>query len=73
MKTTVVRHNWPQNDTQCVIKLFKISKQLHKDDPEFALMGLLLCYPCKVCKMHVPADNDVCYKGYEQEVEDVES
>lgn len=42
-------------------------------DPEFALMGLLLCYPCKVCKMHVPADSDVCYKGYEQEVEDVES
>jgi hypothetical protein len=35
-------------------------------DPEFALMGMPLCYPCKFCKGHVPADDafcDVCGKA----------
>jgi len=35
-------------------------------DPEFSLMGLPLCYPCKVCGAHVPADHTVCDKGHEQ-------
>ena len=29
-------------------------------DPEFAQMGLPLCYPCEVCKGHVSADDTVC-------------
>jgi hypothetical protein len=29
-------------------------------DPEFALMGLPLCYPCNFCGGHVPADDTVC-------------
>lgn len=34
-------------------------------DPDFARMGLPLCYPCSVCKEtgrqgHVPADDTVC-------------
>jgi hypothetical protein len=29
-------------------------------DPEFAKMGLPLCYPCAVCGGHVPADDTVC-------------
>ena len=30
------------------------------NDPEFALMGLPLCYPCSKCKGHVPADDTTC-------------
>lgn len=30
------------------------------EDPEFALMGMPLCYPCKYCSGHVPADDTVC-------------
>lgn len=30
------------------------------DDPEFAQMGLPLCYACRSCKGHVPADDTVC-------------
>jgi len=30
------------------------------NDPEFALMGLPLCYPCAKCQGHVPADDTVC-------------
>jgi len=30
------------------------------DDPEFAEMGLPLCYPCFVCGGHVRADDCVC-------------
>ena len=30
------------------------------EDPEFALMGLPLCYPCSKCGGHVPADDCVC-------------
>ena len=29
-------------------------------DPEFAQMGLPLCYPCFVCGAHVPADDTIC-------------
>ena len=29
-------------------------------DPEFALMGLPLCFPCSKCGGHVPADDTVC-------------
>jgi len=29
-------------------------------DPEFAQMGLPLCYPCYKCGAHVPADDDIC-------------
>ena len=29
-------------------------------DPEFALMGLPLCYACAKCGGHVPADNPIC-------------
>jgi hypothetical protein len=43
------------------------------NDPEFALMGLPLCYPCKVlvngveCGAHTPADDVVCDEGHESE------
>ena len=30
------------------------------EDPEFALMGLPLCYPCVKCQGHVPADDSIC-------------
>jgi hypothetical protein len=30
------------------------------EDPEFSLMGLPLCYPCKGCGGHVPADDSIC-------------
>jgi hypothetical protein len=29
-------------------------------DPEFALMGLPLCYPCSKCGGHVAADDSRC-------------
>ena len=29
-------------------------------DPEFAQMGLPLCYKCPKCNGHVPADDSVC-------------
>lgn len=29
-------------------------------DPEFAQMGLPLCYACSACKGHVPADDTIC-------------
>jgi hypothetical protein len=35
-------------------------------DPEFAQMGLPLCYPCIVCGAHTPADDPVCDNGHEQ-------
>lgn len=41
-------------------------------DPEFALMGLPLCYPCPVCGAHVPADDTTCDDGHELEPEDWE-
>ncbi len=30
------------------------------NDPDFAQMGLPLCYPCRFCKGHVAADDSVC-------------
>lgn len=30
------------------------------EDPDFALMGLPLCYRCDTCGGHVPADDEVC-------------
>jgi hypothetical protein len=30
------------------------------EDPEFALMGLPLCYSCNKCGGHVAADDTVC-------------
>jgi hypothetical protein len=30
------------------------------EDPEFAQMGLPLCYPCHKCGGHVAADDCVC-------------
>ena len=29
-------------------------------DPEFALMGMPLCFPCHACGGHVPADEYIC-------------
>jgi hypothetical protein len=29
-------------------------------DPEYALMGLPLCYPCSKCGGHVAADDTIC-------------
>lgn len=37
------------------------------NDPEFALMGLPLCYPCYKCGAHVPADDSICDNGHCQE------
>ncbi len=34
-------------------------------DPEFALMGLPLCYPCKQCGAHTPADDMTCDNGHD--------
>lgn len=34
-------------------------------DPEFALMGMTLCYPCPECGGHVPADDVTCENGHE--------
>jgi len=36
-------------------------------DPEFAQMGLPLCYACHVCGGHVPADDTICENGHDQE------
>jgi hypothetical protein len=33
-------------------------------DPEFALMGLPVCYACLVCGGHVPADDVECENGH---------
>ena len=29
-------------------------------DPEFALMGLPVCYPCSKCQHHIAADDPRC-------------
>src|SRR3990167_1603308 len=34
-------------------------------DPEFALMGLPLCYPCSECGGHVAADDSRCVNGHQ--------
>ena len=36
------------------------------NDPEFAQMGLPLCFPCLICGEHVAADDYICVKGHEQ-------
>lgn len=36
-------------------------------DPEFAQMGLPLCYPCVECGGHVPADDIECENGHVME------
>jgi len=35
-------------------------------DPEFAQMGLPLCYKCSECGAHVPADDNICDNGHAQ-------
>ena len=35
-------------------------------DPEFAQMGLPLCYACLICGAHVPADDLECDNGHMQ-------
>lgn len=37
------------------------------NDPEFALMGLPLCYPCVVCLGHTPADDTICDNGHDNQ------
>jgi hypothetical protein len=34
-------------------------------DPEFALMGVSLCFPCGTCGAHVPADDSTCDNGHD--------
>ena len=36
------------------------------NDPEFAQMGLPLCYECVICDAHVPADDIECDNGHMQ-------
>ena len=36
------------------------------NDPEFAQMGLPLCYACIVCGAHVPADDIICDNNHIQ-------
>ena len=36
------------------------------NDPEYAQMGLPLCYKCLICGGHVPADDIVCDNGHMQ-------
>ena len=35
-------------------------------DPEYAQMGLPLCYPCFLCKAHVQVDDGTCDNGHAQ-------
>lgn len=41
-------------------------------DPEFAQMGLPLCYPCLICSAHVPADDHECDNGHMQPTDPIE-
>ena len=36
------------------------------NDPEFAQMGLPLCFKCLICGEHVPADDCICDNGHQQ-------
>lgn len=44
---------------------------IHRDDcyictdPDFAKMGLPLCYPCPKCGGHVAADDSVCENDHD--------
>ena len=42
------------------------------EDPEFAQMGLPLCYPCRFCKGHVAADDTVCDDCQKEQEEEYE-
>lgn len=35
------------------------------EDPEFAIMGMSLCYPCPKCGGHIAADEMMCGNGCE--------
>lgn len=35
------------------------------EDPEFSMMGLPLCYPCRFCGAHVAADDCICENGHD--------
>jgi hypothetical protein len=39
-------------------------------DPEFAQMGLPLCYKCSACQGHVPADDTICDDCGEEQMPD---
>ena len=39
------------------------------NDPEFAQMGLPLCYACIVCGAHVPADDIICDNKHIQPID----
>jgi len=41
-------------------------------DPEFAQMGLPLCYKCSKCGGHVAADDSVCDDCGHDQLEDIE-
>lgn len=41
-------------------------------DPEFAQMGLPLCYSCLICGAHVPADDIECDNGHMQPTDPME-
>lgn len=36
-------------------------------DPEFAMLGMSLCYACGECGGHVPADDVECENGHDNE------
>jgi len=40
------------------------------DDPEFAQMGLPLCYKCCFCSGHVPADDQICSDCHRWQMEE---
>lgn len=37
-------------------------------DPEYAQMGLSLCYACPECGGHVAADDTICENGHGEEI-----
>jgi len=42
------------------------------NDPEFAQMGLPLCYACLICGAHVPADDIECDNGHMNPTDPIE-
>ena len=51
--------NNPNHQSEPEPDLYRSSCYICRD-PDFAQMGLPLCYPCRFCKGHVAADNSVC-------------
>lgn len=52
---------WMLSDTKNATKPVIFRKGCYIcEDPEFAMMGLPLCYICKYCGGHVPADGSFC-------------